>query len=197
MRRHVILILLTSVLLSAAGTSRESGIDSDGDEGCNCHGVRGELQISFTGLPDSFESSGSYNLSIVLGEGKDTSAGFRLVLDGGEISSRDTDSSQELDGGWTHTFSGNSRSVWNFTWIAPLDNSTLSTFILHVNDANGDGEYTSDEWDSRSFAIPGDTYEGEVEAPELVDGNMSTTELVIATFALLLIGGVVWYSMRE
>lgn len=196
MRRHALLILLMAVLLSAVGTSRESGIDSDGNDGCNCHGVRGELEITLTGLPDSFESSKTYELIVEFGGVNDAAAGFRLVVDGGSIESSDS-GVQYLDGGWTHTLEGNTNSVWNLTWIAPEDNSTVSTFVLHVNDADGNGEYTGDEWDSRSYAVAGVGHQGEVEAPELADGSMTTIELVIAGLALAILAGVLWYSMKE
>ncbi len=197
MRKPVLLTLVALLLLSGASTSRESGSDSDGDDGCNCHGVRSDLEISLNGLPESFESSQSYELSVELAIAKSDTAGFRLVFDGGDISTSEPDLVQELDNGWTHTFSGNSMTVWNLTWIAPEDNSSLSTFILHVNSANGNGEYTGDDWDSRSFAIPGVAYEGEVKAPELADGEMSTTEWIVSGLALLVLGGVLWYSIRD
>ena len=197
MRKPVLLTLVALLLLSGAATSRERGSDSDGDDGCNCHGVRSELEISLDGLPESFESSQSYELSIKLVNPKSSTAGFRLIFNGGDISTSETDFTQELDDGWTHTLAGNSRAVWNLTWVSPEDNSSLSTFILHVNSANGNGEYTGDDWDSRSFAVPGVAYEGEVKAPVLSDGEMSVVEWIIAGLALFVLGGVLWYSIRD
>lgn len=195
--RRVIAIL---VLLSLIGQIQAlpTGIDSRGDNGCACHGGSDEsTSVSLDGLPEKYNSSQQYNITLSIEsqvEMNEVQGGFRILISEGEFIA---DGWQFLDGGYTHTEEINDRRVWNAVWIAPAENDSLATFVIHGNAVNGDNSpLGGDEWNSQSIAVPGVAYTGDTSAPEL-SNSVTNSQKTIAAVALLGVISLAIVAIRD
>ena len=139
--------------------------------------VRNPLSLAFQ---RSFESNQSFNLTLVIESNIapnqiPSQGGFRLLVSGGTIEFSNPNEAQELDGGWTHTGEGNSQRAWNFTWVAPQENTSTVEFIVFGNAVNGNGNSMGDAWNSYGVTIPGSSFDGTLIQPD-VDQSYSLTD---------------------
>ncbi len=194
----IVLALLTQVVHSAP-----SGIGKAANEGCLCHGEKNTNTIvALQGLPLSFESNTSYNFSIqvrsqtIIENTEGEIGGFRLMVSGGTIQFNETQGLiQELDDGWTHTESGNTVRMWNFSFTSPSNNATFVDFTVYGNAVNGNQASTGDEWNSLNFRLPGTQYEGELFSDETDEFNpMDYTVGLVSMIALL---GLLIITLRD
>ncbi len=170
-RKAALLVLMAVAALIAAPTmtSLPSGIDSQGDSGCTCHGDSSSATtIVVEGLPDNFTAGQSYDFILtVVNDGmtlwqdgdaeagwNGRSGGFRVIVSEGTVTG-DSTLTQELKGGLTHTTAGNKMRSWNLTWSAPGDDSKVVEFTLLGNAVNGGDGFNGDQWNSISTSIPG------------------------------------------
>jgi cytochrome c oxidase subunit 1 len=170
-RKAALLVLVAMAALIAAPTmtSLPSGIDSQGDSGCTCHGDSSTATtIVVEGLPENFTAGQSYDFTLtVVNDGmtlwqdgdaeagwNGRSGGFRVIVSEGTVTGEST-LTQELKGGLTHTTAGNKMRSWNLTWSAPGDDSKVVEFTLLGNAVNGGDGYNGDQWSSISTSIPG------------------------------------------
>ena len=162
--RGVILaaFILSAITITPLSTSFPSGVEDIGDQGCLCHGESKEqTSISISGLPEKFEANTTYNLTLTvfnelisenIGE---PYGGFRLTVSKGTIVFENSNQTQFLDGGWTHTSTGNKYREWNLTWHSPDDNTSKAIVDLKGNAVNGNGASSGDSWNSIVYTIPG------------------------------------------
>ena len=195
--RRIIVILLFASLLGQIEAAPE-GVGSIADNGCVCHGGADDTTtVTLDGLPDVYNSSQMYNITLTIEspvEENEVQGGFRILISEGEFIGEGW---QLIDGGYTHSVEINDRRVWNAVWIAPEDNDTLATFVIHGNAANGDGAASSkDEWNSQSIAVPGAGYSGDITAPE-VSNSATNPQKIIGAVALLIVISLAVFAIRE
>ena len=195
MRRMAIAIIL--LFLVGQSHALPNGIGDRADDGCLCHGGADEgTSVSLVGLPEVYNSSMQYNITLTIESGVETNevqGGFRILISEGEIVG---DGWQTIDDGYTHSTEINDRREWSAVWIAPEENDSLASFIIHANAVNGDNSPTNDEWNSQSIAVPGPEYVGDRSAPEL-SNSLSNSELAIGGVAILLLVGLTIMAVRD
>ena len=177
MRFSGLSFFLCMVMVVALGSpsiqSAPAGIGSLADNGCTCHGgYTNTTQPTILGLPEEFESNITYDLTLSVEaysehHSETAQGGFRLLISNGFVEIQNQSRVQFLDGGWTHTESGNQYRNWNLTWTAPGDNTTTVDFVLHGNAVNGNGNSDGDMWNTFGTVLPGAQYEGPVEPLDL------------------------------
>ncbi|MEZ8001872.1 MAG: hypothetical protein QMC58_06525 [Candidatus Poseidoniaceae archaeon] len=183
-------MLLVSSLGFSSSQSFPIGVGESANDGCLCHGsASNSSESSLVGLPTTFESNQSFNLTLVIesniaAQSNTSQGGFRLLVSGGTIEFSNPNEAQELDGGWTHTGEGNSQRAWNFTWVAPQENTSTVEFIVFGNAVNGNGNSMGDAWNSYGVTIPGSSFDGTLIQPD-VDQSYSITDFS------LIIGGLI------
>ena len=172
----VFLCLFAVVTLGSQSIqSFPTGIGSLADNGCTCHGgYSNATQTHIHGMPASFESNISYNLTLTVESDTAPTAdsaqgGFRLRVSDGTVNFHNLSRVQFLDEGWTHTEAGNQYRSWNLSWTAPSDNSTSVDFVLHANAVNGNGNSAGDLWNSIGYTLPGSQYDGSVVPLDVSD----------------------------
>ena len=88
MRKLVFLSIL--LLLVGQANARPDGIGDVANDGCVCHGGSDDtVNISFVGLPDVYNSSEEYQITLVIEssvEENDVKGGFRILISEGELS---------------------------------------------------------------------------------------------------------------
>jgi len=192
MSRTLTLLTLLALMSMPFSVAYPDGIGESADSGCLCHGAADELTVvKILGLPETYESSTQYNLSLVIesdverdAESVENWGGFRLIVSSGEI----LGAPQQYEEGYTHTNA--SEVSWNVTWVSPEDDSKTTRFRLHVNAVNGNNEQTGDNWNSFEQRIPGINYQGEVSenTESTSNGNRQMLTGIIGISALLLVG---------
>lgn len=190
-RQHCVLFLLLVSSLGFSSTqSFPTGVGESGNDGCLCHGGASNNTESYlVGLPTVFESNQTFNLTLVIEsniavQSNSSQGGFRLLVSEGTVEFADQNQTQEIDDGWTHTGEGNAQRSWNFTWVAPQDNTSSVEFIVFGNAVNGNGNSMGDAWDSFGVTIPGSSFDGTLIQPD-VDQSYSLTDFS------LIIGGLI------
>ena len=143
-----------------AFSSVQTGVGGLGDQGCTCHGGdSSEVTVVLSGLPVSFESNTTYNLSITVESAvpeheSSHQGGFRLIVNGeGVIAFENPTQAQQLEDGWTHEELGTYQRTWNLTWTSSETSTEPVEFIVHGNTVNGNELSSGDEWDSFGQAI--------------------------------------------
>lgn len=192
MSKALTLLTLLALLSLPFSVAYPDGVGDSADTGCLCHGAADETTVvKILGLPEVYNSSTQYNLSLVLESNvqRDDAAidnwgGFRLIVSSGEI----LGAPQEYEDGYTHTNA--SGMIWNVTWISPEDDSKTTRFRLHANAVNGNNEQTGDNWNSFELRVPGINYQGEVseDSEPISNGNRQLLTGVVGIGALLLVG---------
>ena len=189
----VFLLLLLSSLGLSSSQSFPNGVGELANDGCTCHGGASNItETSIIGLPVSFESNQTIDLALVIESSIEvqtdaSQGGFRLLVSNGIIEFENLNQTQELEDGWTHTSEGNSYRVWNFSWTAPHDNSTIVEFIVYGNAVNGNENPMGDAWNSYGVTLPGSSFDGTLLQPD-IDQTYSLTDFSIiigGLFAIL------------
>ena len=158
--RAVFLLAIIGVALIAAPqfTAEKGGIDSRADDGCYCHTSSDSTSTTITGLPDSFNASTEYNLTITVVndeiKGDANQGGFRLIVNQGTMV-YDEDKIQNMDGGLTHTAEGNDQRSWNVVWTSPADDTKVVEFKVWGNAVNGDVSPQGDGFAGTSYDVAG------------------------------------------
>ena len=166
-----------------------SGVGDIGEQGCLCHGAENDLtSVQISGLPEKYESNTTYFLQLVVHNpqidvnASSAQGGFRLVVSSGTITFNDTNATQIIGDGWTHTELGNQQRIWNLTWQSPSDNTSLSALTLFGNAVNGNGEFTGDGWNKIKIYVLG------VENYNTFDQASANHELDVFDKAMLGLG---------
>ena len=191
LRPTIVGIALMIVLLAVPSfSSVPTGVGSLGDQGCTCHGGDSkDTLVTIHGLPASFESNTSYNLSITVESSvaeheENHQGGFRLTVTGdGIVAFENTSQSQFLNDGWTHQNNGTYQRMWNFTWTSSETSTDPVEFIVHGNAVNGNELSTGDLWNSFGQAI------GHVDNPltpvqPVFDRDIGALDWAVFTFGL-------------
>jgi len=164
-----VLFVLGAMLLATtpAGLALPTGIGGTiTSSGCSCHGSApsDDVSVQLTGLPDSFLSGETYNLTITIEGGPEVggenAGGFNLAVDAGTLVAVDDFvqilSTQDA----THTDAGNDLRNWSLQWIAPTDDGQSVTFTVLGNAVDGDGSSTGDAWNRASVTVDGRNHVG-------------------------------------
>ena len=137
---RAVVVVLALALLSQVVVSAPSGIGKSANEGCLYGDKDQSTTVWVEGLPESYESNTTYNFSItveseiVAANPNGSIGGFRMLVVGGSITFDESAGLiQELDGGWTHTESGNMVRSWNLSFVSPEDNASYVDFSIYVN----------------------------------------------------------------
>ena len=158
--RAVFLLAIIGIALIAPPqfTAEKGGIDSRADDGCYCHTASDATSVTIIGLPDSFNASTEYNLTIsvvndeIIGDANQ--GGFRLTVNQGTIVYDDA-KIQTLDGGLTHTAEGNDQRSWDMVWTSPADDTKVVEFKVWGNAVNGDVSPQGDAFAGTSYDVAG------------------------------------------
>jgi len=207
--RVISLLVVIFIALAATPqmTSFPTGVNrTNGTTGCACHsGGAGTTTVIVDGMPDSFVGGTSYELNITIsnpdiagGELSSNMGGFRLFATDGTFSAGEnyTDLVQVMDGGMTHTESGNDMRSWVVVWTAPDNEGQIVDFTVHGNAVNGnavgnqDGN-TGDKWSTFQASIPGAAALGGgailIEQAEPYEVAIAAITFGIALFSLMLV----------
>lgn len=200
---RAVVVVLVLALLSQVAVSAPSGIGKSANEGCLCHGDRDQsTTVWVEGLPESYESNTMYNFSItvesetVAVNPNGSIGGFRMLVVGGSIIFDESAGLiQELDGGWTHTESGNKVRSWNFSLLSPEDNASYVDFMVYGNAVNGNQASSEDAWNSLSLRLPGVEYDGEIFSDQ-ADG-FSPMDYTVGLVSMIALVGLLIITLRD
>ncbi len=200
---RAVAVVLVLALLSQIAVSAPSGIGKPANEGCLCHGDRDQsTTVRIEGLPESYESNTMYNFSITV-ESETVAAnpngsigGFRMLVVGGSITFDESAGLiQELDGGWTHTESGNLVRSWNLSFVSPEDNSSYVDFTVYGNAVNGNRESSEDAWNNLNFRLPGVEYDGEIFSDQA--DEFSPMDYTVGLVLMIALVGLLIITLRD
>ena len=167
MRTRIIAILsivLISLIAIPSYTAMPGGIGSAAENGCTCHGgASSNTQVLVDGLPEVFNASETYSFTITVVNDELTRAaddngrmgGFRIVSNGGMVSSTNDALSHEMDGALTHTVEANTVRQWAFEWTAPADSEAVVDFTIYGNAVNGGDSSGGDQWNKFTMTSMG------------------------------------------
>lgn len=175
------------------------GVGQEGNQGCQCHNEQPSLDIRLMGLPLAYAANTSYNLTLQINsdipiQENRSQGGFRMVVTNGTLAFNGTEA-QEMDRGWTHRQLGTQQRAWSFQWTSPQENNSKTEFRVWANAVNGNQAQTGDAWSSLQSVVPGEGYQGELEASQGIDG-LSGSERLLLGAVLLVIAALLWFSAR-
>jgi hypothetical protein len=200
---RAVVVVLVLALLSQVAVSAPSGIGKSANDGCLCHGDRDQsTTVWIEGLPESYESNTTYNFSITI-ESETVAVnpngsigGFRMLIVGGSITFDESAGLiQELDGGWTHTESGNRVRSWNLSFVSPEDNASYVDFTIFGNAVNGNQASSEDAWNSLTLRLPGVEYDGEIFSDQ-ADG-FSPMDYTVGLVSMIALVGLLIITLRD
>tara|TARA_B100001564_G_C20651407_1_gene677022 strand:+ start:209 stop:850 length:642 start_codon:yes stop_codon:yes gene_type:complete len=184
-RTFFLLIIFCLVVIIPPSDSFPNGVGKEGSSGCLCHGGNSDLTyLEIEGLPEKFESSKSYNLTlnifseIEIASENSSKGGFRINISHGVISFENESYGSFVEDSWTHTEEGNKFRSWNFTWISPEDNSSSVEFKIFGNAVNGNGDPYGDSWNYLDFKLGGVEYFDDLSVT-VKDYQIQTYEAII------------------
>jgi hypothetical protein len=200
---RAVVVVLVLALLSQVAVSAPSGIGKSANDGCLCHGDRDlSTTVWIEGLPESYESNTTYNFSItvesetVAVNPNGSIGGFRMLIVGGSITFDESAGLiQELDGGWTHTESGNRVRSWNLSFVSPEDNASYVDFTIFGNAVNGNQASSEDAWNSLTLRLPGVEYDGEIFSDQ-ADG-FSPMDYTVGLVSMIALVGLLIITLRD
>ena len=102
---------------------------------------------------------------------------------------------QELDGGWTHTESGNRFRIWNLSFVSPEDNGSYVDFTVYGNAVNGNQASSQDAWNRLSLRLPGVDYDGEILSDQ-ADG-FSPMDYTVGLVSMIALIGLLIITLRD
>lgn len=127
------------------------------EEGCSCHGAGGspssEIILSISGVPRTYETGETYNLTIKLTHASYSSGGFMIwdYAAGTFAVSEGTKEVPDSGGAISHNAPGND---WIIPWTAPVEDSGDVHFSLAGNAVDGSGAPDAgDHWTTLSFTV--------------------------------------------
>jgi len=163
-----VLIIAVAVITFPDASSYSDGISvDDSKNGCVCHSSSpaSDLTVTLSGLPATYDTGVSYNLTVTLFGGPEVTSdstnqgGFNLKTSAGDLSSVDSNTQEMEDSSLTHNSEGNNQRSWEVEWIAPPDDSLSVTFLLRGNAVNGDGEPSEEDyWNEAEYSSKGSNY---------------------------------------
>tara|TARA_Y100000768_G_scaffold378392_1_gene352774 strand:- start:358 stop:999 length:642 start_codon:yes stop_codon:yes gene_type:complete len=190
-RAFFLLIIFSLVVIIPPSDSFPNGVGKEGSSGCLCHGGNSDLTyLELDGLPEKFESSTSYNLSlnifseIEIASENSSKGGFRINISHGAISFENDSHGSFVEDSWTHTENGNKFRSWNFTWTSPEDNSSSVEFKIFGNAVNGNGDPYGDSWNYLDFKLGGVEYFDDLSVT-VKDYQIQTYEAIILATVFL------------
>ena len=193
-------VIALAILLSLIGQSQAlpNGIGDRANDGCLCHGGSDDTTIiNLSGLPETYNSSVEYNLTLTIEspvELSDVQGGFRVIISQGELIAQGW---QVIDGGYTHTAEINDRRQWEVVWVAPEADDELAIFVVHGNAVNGNGNSNGDEWNSMSISIPGVNYTGEVTTPDVTGKEVNGIQLAVGAIGIMALLSLAFYAIKD
>lgn len=173
-RWTLLALTLAVLLLAPAMSAQKVGIGGAAvDNGCVCHSpsVSSDATVTVTGLPDTWNASTTYSLTITVDGTASTDAtvangGFNFRASKGTIVITDTTNTQLMEGQATHTEAGNKLRTWDVDWTAPSDDDARVQFTVFGNAANGDDTASADdEWNRFDSTIEGAGYGDSEDSP--------------------------------
>ena len=177
----VVVLAAAAMLLAPSAFSQPTGISGVKDSGCNCHGATPTAAVvaSISGLPDSYNYSESYDLTVSFSGGPTApgninQGGFHLWVSDGELAVTDATAQVFSVNELGHTEAGNDQTEWSVVWTAPETDRNVE-FILHVNSVNGNADgagagSSGDEWSKAVLSITGPILVLEAADPFVVLG---------------------------
>lgn len=159
MRSLVVLFFLPLLMLTALNADASShGMEGYSETGCSCHGTNpgSDTTVQIEGIPDQFEFTKTYDLTITLTGGPEASAsghsgGFNLKASDGVLSPTDSSTYLTENGELTHEHSGANQRTWTVKWTAPTSEEDV-LFTIAGNVVDGDHEPTDgDDWALASY----------------------------------------------
>ena len=189
----MILLLAAAMLVAPSASSLPTGISGVKDSGCNCHGATPDSSViaSVAGLPESYNYSESYDLTVSFTGGPSTQGninqgGFHLWVSDGELSVNDATAQLFGANEAGHTEAGNDQTSWTVIWTAPATDRSVE-FVLHVNSVNGNADgnnagSTGDLWGKSVSQIS-----GPIEVLEAADPFVVLGVLIVVSASLLTI----------
>lgn len=201
-----LVLLFFSILLFAAPLvqSVPSGVGDIGDDGCLCHGEKSQsTTVTIDGIPQQWVANSTYNMSIIINSTVEISqdenarlGGFRLMIDGGTVIFEQSNNSQVINEGYTHTSMGNQYRQWNFSWTAPSSNDSVVTFVVHGNAVNSDEGSSGDAWNYISYSVGGEGFTGVIGDPPNYSDEIQNSEIALLVFAVISLAGLFYYSTK-
>ena len=192
MRRRAMLVLALiglALVLTPQFSAEKDGIGDAADDGCLCHTKSSATTVSISGLPETFNASQEYNLTITV-ENEDIApigenqGGFRLIIDGGSLTYDDSIIQKE-DGGLTHKQAGNDQRSWSLTWTAPADDSKVVNFQVWGNAVNGDVSPQNDGYNGNTYAVLGLNAAPLEDTPDPKDAIVVLLSIVLLALTLM------------
>jgi len=198
-RTLVVAVLFLALWSNQLAVASPYGLGSEANEGCLCHTPEAETVVRLSGLPDAYNASTTYTLTLEVNSAiqpvdNRSQGGFRMLVSEGEIA-HDNTTVQVLDNGWTHTYNGSYQRSWTFQWTSPPSNDTATTFTVHGNAVNGNNAQTGDAWATMETVVPGVMYDGDLTPDEGIDGVSQTDRWILAV-GLVLILALLWSVAR-
>lgn len=163
-RKYALLLVATlAIMMAAPAYGNSQGppwMHNDRiipEEGCSCHGAGGspssEIILSISGVPRTYETGETYNLTIKLTHASYSSGGF-MIWDYAAGTFAVSDGTKEVPdsgGAISHNAPGND---WIIPWTAPTEDSGDVHFSLAGNAVDGSGAPDAgDHWTTLSFTV--------------------------------------------
>jgi len=200
----VSLLLLILLFTSPLAQSFSSGVGDLADDGCLCHGVKSQsTTVIIDGIPQQWVANSTYNMSIIINSSIEISqdenarlGGFRLIIDNGIVIFEESNNSQLINDGYTHTSEGNQYRQWNFSWTAPSSNDSVITFIVHGNAVNSDEQSSGDAWNYISYSAAGQGFTGVIGESANYSDEIQNSDIALLVFAIISLIGLFYYSTK-
>lgn len=138
--------------------SDQNGKYNGGNTCGTCHGsANTATTVALIGLPATFETGKTYNLTYTITNATNTSAGFNILVSGGTLTAGSGSKVNTAKTQITHTAPKSAVSnvtTFDFTWTAPSTITTVN-FTTVGNAVNGNGGDSGDQWNTVSYAVQG------------------------------------------
>jgi hypothetical protein len=118
------------------------------------------------------------------------------MIDGGTVIFEQSNNSQVINEGYTHTSMGNQYRQWNFSWTAPSSNDSVVTFVVHGNAVNSDEGSSGDAWNYISYSVAGEGFTGVIGDPPNYSDEIQNSEIALLVFAVISLAGLFYYSTK-
>lgn len=138
--------------------SDQNGKYNGGNTCGTCHGsVNTATTVALIGLPATFETGKTYNLTYSITNATNSKAGFNILVSGGTLNAGSGSKVNSAKTQITHTTPKSAVSnvtTFDFTWTAPSTITTVN-FTTVGNAVNGNGGDSGDQWNTASYAVQG------------------------------------------
>ena len=200
----VLLLFITLFFASPLAKSIPSGVGDVANDGCLCHGGKSQsATVIIDGIPQQWIANSTYNMSIIINSTIEISqhenarqGGFRLMINNGTVIFEQSNHSQLINDGYTHTSEGNQFRQWNFSWTAPSSNDSVVTFVVHGNAVNSDEQSSGDAWNYYSYSAAGEGFSGVIDESPNYSNEIQNSEIALLVFAVISLAGLFYYSTK-